>query len=423
MIQMLTISEIEKLRPRKTDEGDVQAAVAEILTQVRTRGDEAVREYTQRFDGATPRSLEVSDHELDWGFRQADAQLVEILFMAAQRIESFHRKQVRTSFLQNEEQGVLTGQKMVPLERVGIYVPGGTAAYPSSVLMNAIPAKIAGVKEVIMVTPPGKNGISAEVLAAARIGGVDRIFQAGGAQAIGALAYGTQTIPQVDKIVGPGNQYVAEAKRQVYGTVDIDMIAGPSEVLIIADENNNPAHLAADLLAQAEHDENAAALLLTTSQSLAQAVSNALEEQIPKLSRRDIARASIDNNGRIMVVEGIQQALEISNTIAPEHLELCVENPFDYLDQVKSAGSVFLGKYCPEAVGDYFAGPNHTLPTGGTARFASPLSVDDFVKKIQYTYYTKQALSKIAPSVGYFARREGLNAHARSVDIRMEEEA
>lgn len=421
MIRMLNAQERAQLRPREDEGSGVQEVVADIISDVRSRGDEALRDYTEKFDGAAPRVLELSEHELDWGFRQADPQLVEILFQAAQRIETFHRKQVRSSFLQNEEAGVLTGQKILPLQRVGLYVPGGTAAYPSSVLMNCIPAKIAGVEEIIMVTPPGKDGISPNVLAAARIAGVDRVFQVGGAQAVAALAYGTETIPQVDKIVGPGNRYVAEAKKQVYGQVDIDMIAGPSEVLIIADEASNPAHLAADLLAQAEHDEHAAAILLTTSQTLAEAVAAALEEQIPQLRRRDIARASIDNNGRIMLVGSLEQALEISNEVAPEHLELCMDNPFDYLDQVKNAGSVFLGRHCPEALGDYYAGPNHTLPTSGTARFASPLSVDDFVKKMQYTYYTKDALSKVAPSVAYFAQKEGLGAHARSVTIRMEE--
>lgn len=424
MIRMLNAVELtrEDIFAREEEQGGVEEAVSAILADVRKRGDEALRHYTQVFDGVELGNLELSDYELDWGFRQADPQLVEILFLAAERIRDFHERQRGTGFMVSQEDGVILGQKVTPLERVGIYVPGGTAAYPSSVLMNAIPARIAGVKEIIMVTPPGKNGIPPAILAAARVAGVDRVFQIGGAQAVAALAFGTQSVPRVDKITGPGNQYVAEAKKQVFGRVAIDMIAGPSEILVIADGSCNPVFVAADLLAQAEHDRNASAVLVTDSRDLAEAVQVELERQLETLPRREIARESIDKNGKIIIVKDIAEAVELSNEIAPEHLELCVDHPFDYLSGIRNAGSVFLGKYTPEALGDYFAGPNHTLPTGGTARFSSPLSVDDFVKKVQYMSYTPKALSKAAASVDYFARREGLGAHARSVTVRVEEE-
>ena len=322
----------------------------------------------------------------------------------------------------NDTPGVVMGQKVTPVDRAGLYVPGGTAAYPSTVLMDSIPAKIAGVRELVMVTPPNREGkVNPVILAAASVAGVDKIYKVGGAQAIAALAYGTESIPRVDKIVGPGNAFVAEAKRQVYGQVSIDMIAGPSEILIVADGKSNPRHLAADLLSQAEHDVLASAVLVTDSAELARAVQAELEVQIPQLERADIARASIDNNGKIIVAENLMQAIEISNQIAPEHLELCMDNPFDYLDAVRHAGSIFMGRNCPEALGDYLAGPNHTLPTSGMARFASPLSVDDFVKKTQFTYYTREALEKVAQDVAYFATAEGLTAHAKSAVIRMED--
>ena len=351
----------------------------------------------------------------------ADPMLVDILYRASERVAAFHQHQVRNSFLVNEEDGILMGQKIIPLERVGLYVPGGTAAYPSSVIMNCIPAKLAGVKEIVMVTPPGKDGkIPPNILAAARICGVNRVFRVGGAQAIAALAYGTESVPRVDKIVGPGNQFVAEAKKQVFGKVGIDMVAGPSEILVIADGKCDPRIIAADLLSQAEHDKNASAVLVTDSEALAVAVQAAIEEQLPKLRREEIARASIDTNGKIIVADNLDTAVEIANEIAPEHLEVCVDQPFDYLDKIKNAGSIFLGRNCPEALGDYFAGPNHTLPTSGTARFSSPLSVDDFVKKTQYTYYTRPALEKAQPTVSIFAKQEGLTAHARSIDIRFD---
>jgi histidinol dehydrogenase len=351
-----------------------------------------------------------------------DDRFIEILKKAAANIRKFHEKQVRNSFIINDEDGIIMGQKVIPVDRAGLYVPGGTAAYPSTVLMDSIPAKIAGCKEVVIVTPPNAQGkINPVILAAARIAGVDKIFKVGGAQAIAALAYGTESIPKVDKIVGPGNAFVAEAKKQVFGQVSIDMIAGPSEILIIADGKTNPKHAAADLLSQAEHDKLASAVLVTDSLELAKAVSAELEIQIPQLSRSEIARESIDNNGKIIVADNLDEVIEISNELAPEHLELCVEQPFDYLDKIRHAGSIFMGRYTPEALGDYFAGPNHTLPTGGTAKFSSPLSVDDFVKKTQYTYYTREALQKVAKDVGYFAEMEGLTAHAKSATIRTEE--
>ena len=424
MIRILKEAEVDRkeIFDRSDPVGSVEEPVRAIIEDVRKNGDEALKRYTKEFDGVDISSVEVGFADIDDGFRRADPVLVDVLYRASERIAAFHQHQVRNSFIVNEENGIVMGQKVLPLERVGLYVPGGTAAYPSSVLMNAIPAKLAGVKEIYMVTPPGKNGkIAPNILAAARICGVNRVFKVGGAQAVAALAYGTQTIPKVDKIVGPGNQFVAEAKKQVFGKVGIDMVAGPSEILVIADGKNNPQIVAADMLSQAEHDRNASAVLVTDSEELALGVQAALEEQIPQMVRKDIARASIDNNGKIIVAENLQKAIEISNEIAPEHLELCVDEPFAILDKIKNAGSVFMGRNCPEALGDYFAGPNHTLPTSGTARFSSPLSVDDFVKKMQYTYYTREALSVAQQSVSNFAVREGLFGHARSVDIRFDE--
>lgn len=423
MIRILKEAETNRgeIFAREDPVDSVEEPVRAILAQVKARGDEALKEYTKAFDGVELTSLEVGPGAVDEGFRSADPLLVEILYRAAERIAAFHQHQVRNSFLVNEEDGILMGQKVLPLARVGLYVPGGTAAYPSSVLMNCIPAKLAGVKEICMVTPPGKNGkIPPNILAAARICGVDRVFRVGGAQAVAALAYGTESIPKVDKIVGPGNQFVAEAKKQVFGQVGIDMVAGPSEILVIADGKCRPEIVAADLLSQAEHDPNASAVLVTDSAALAEAVQAAVEEQLPKLLRKDIARASIDRNGKIIVAQSLDAAAEIANEIAPEHLELCVEQPFDYLDKIQNAGSVFLGRNCPEALGDYFAGPNHTLPTSGTARFSSPLGVDDFVKKSSFLYYTREALGEVAPRIADFAEREGLHAHARSVTIRYE---
>ena len=350
-------------------------------------------------------------------------RFIKTLEMAAQNIRAFHSRQIRKNFMINDQEGVVLGQRVMPIEKVGLYVPGGTASYPSTVLMDAIPAQLAGVKQIIMVSPPDKEGkIADPILAAAKVAGVNRIFKVGGAQAVAALAYGTQSVPKVDKIVGPGNIFVATAKRRVFGVVDIDMIAGPSEILVLADGSCNPAYVAADMLSQAEHDKLASAVLVTDSMELAQAVQAQLEVQIPKLARAEIARTSIENNGKIIVSDSMSQAISISNLIAPEHLEVCVDDPFACLNAITNAGSVFLGKNVPEALGDYFAGPNHTLPTSGTARFSSPLSVDDFVKKSSFIYYTKEALGKVQDRVVDFAMREGLQGHANSVAIRFREE-
>ena len=401
---------------------NVEGAVTEILAQVAARGDEALREYTLRFDKADLTNLEVTEAEIDEAFAAVEPKFVAILEQAAANIRAFHEKQRRNSFVVADQPGVVLGQKIVPIQKVGLYVPGGTAAYPSTVLMDSIPAKIAGCPQLVMVTPPGADGkVNPVILAAAKIAGVDRIFKVGGAQAVAGLAFGTETLPKVDKIVGPGNAYVAEAKKQVFGRVAIDMIAGPSEILVVADGTCNPKIVAADMLSQAEHDKMASAVLVTDSGELAKAVQAELERQIPLLPRSEIARASIDNNGKIIVAENLDLAIDIANEIAPEHLELCVDAPFDYLDRVRCAGSIFLGKNCPEALGDYFAGPNHTLPTSGTAKFSSALSVDDFVVKSQFTYYTADALAKVGEKVAYFARKEGLDAHANSVTVRLEE--
>ena len=426
MIKIFNYGQVsdEEIFARDNIAPDVEGVVAEIIADVIKNGDEALHRYAAKFDKVQLDSLEVTQQEIDEAFRTVEPEFLDILREAAVNIRAFHEKQVRNSFLLNNTDGIVVGQKVTPIEKVGLYVPGGTAAYPSTVLMDSVPAKIAGCQEIVIVTPPGKDGkVNPVILAAAKIAGVDRIFKVGGAQAIAALAYGTQSVPKVDKIVGPGNAYVAEAKKQVFGKVSIDMIAGPSEILVVADSTANPRFVAADLLSQAEHDKMASAVLVTDSYAFAEAVSRELETQIPQLPRAEIARASIDNNGKIIVAEGnLMLAIDIANRIAPEHLELCVDNPFDYLDKVKHAGSIFMGKYCPEALGDYFAGPNHTLPTSGTARFSSPLSVDDFVKKTQFTYYTAEALEKVADKVAYFAHKEGLDAHAKSATIRFEDQ-
>ena len=406
---------------RVTPTVNVEAVVSEIIANVKAGGDKAVLEYNLKFDKAQLDTLLVSQQEIDEAFASVEPEFLSILEQAAENIRAFHSKQVRNSFVIADRPGIVLGQKVTPIEKVGVYVPGGTAAYPSTVLMDTIPAKIAGCPQIVMVTPPGKDGkLNPVILAAAKIAGVDQIFKVGGAQAIAALAYGTESIPKVDKIVGPGNAFVAEAKKQVFGMVSIDMIAGPSEILVIADGKSDPPHVAADLLSQAEHDKLASAVLVTDSEALANAVSDELEKQIPQLPRAEIARASIDNNGKIIVAETLMSGIEIANEIAPEHLELMVDDPFAYLDAVKNAGSIFMGRNCPEALGDYFAGPNHTLPSSGTARFSSPLSVDDFVKKSQFTYYTADALSAVAEKIDYFANQEGLQAHGKSVMIRQE---
>ena len=425
MIKIMNYGQVpnSEIFARVTPAVDVGAIVADILSDVRENGDRAVLAYCAKFDKAELDTLEVSKQEIAEAMDAVEPDFLEILKEAAENIRAFHSRQVRSSFLLTDKPGVVLGQKVTPIEKVGVYVPGGTAAYPSTVLMDTIPAKIAGCPQIVMVTPPGRDGkVNPAILAAASIAGVDRIFKVGGAQAIAALAYGTESIPRVDKIVGPGNAFVAEAKKQVFGMVSIDMIAGPSEILVIADGNSNPVHVAADMLSQAEHDKLASAVLVTDSQELAIAVRDELERQLPKLPREEIARASIESNGKIIVAENLMQGIEIANEIAPEHLELMVDDPFAYLDAVKNAGSIFMGRSCPEALGDYFAGPNHTLPTSGTARFSSPLSVDDFVKKSQFSYYTSEALAAVADKIAAFAEKEGLQAHGRSVTIRKEGE-
>lgn len=425
MIRIYPYGEVpnQEVFARTEPTANVSDIVTGIIQDVRRRGDEALLEYTKKFDKAELTNLQVTEEEFQEALSSFDPRLKQVLQRAASNISKFHSRQKRNSFILNEDDGIVMGQKVIPIDRVGLYVPGGTAAYPSTVLMDTLPARIAGVKEIVMVTPPNAQGkVNPAILAAAKIAGVDKIFKVGGAQAIAALAYGTDSIPKVDKIVGPGNAFVAEAKRQVYGQVSIDMIAGPSEILIVSDGKTDPRHVAADLLSQAEHDKLASAVLVTDSMELAKAVQAELEIQIPKLERAEIARVSIDNNGKIIVADNLNKAIEIANEIAPEHLELCVDQPFDYLSKVRHAGSVFLGRSCPEALGDYLAGPNHTLPTSGTARFSSPLSVDDFVKKMQYTYFTRDALANVADDVAYFARAEGLTGHARSALIRTREE-
>lgn len=413
----------EEIFARSEEQASVAPAVEAIIADVRKNRDSALFAYTEKFDGAKLSSLRVSEKEIEAAVESVDPQLLEVMSEAAQNIADYHEKQIRHDYSMMEKDGVVLGQRVLPLERVGVYVPGGTAAYPSTVLMDTVPARLAGVKEIIMVTPPGKDGrISPNILAAAYIAGVSRIYKVGGAQAIAALAYGTESIPAVDKIVGPGNAYVAEAKKQVFGQVGIDMVAGPSEVLIIADGKSDPRFVAADLLSQAEHDRMASAVLITDSRDLAEQVRDEIEAQLKTLEREEIARASIDNNGKIIVTENLRKAAEVSNRIAPEHLELCMDDPFAFLSLITNAGSVFLGRWNPEPVGDYFAGPNHTLPTMGTARFYSPLGVDDFVKKMQFSYFTKDALARDAMKISMFARSEGLTAHARAVEIRFEDD-
>ena len=414
---------IEKLKERiGENDRKVDGAVAEILENVRKNGDAAVRAYTEKFDGAAPEKTEISREELKALAAQCDPKFLSALEKAAANIREFHQRQKQQSWLTTRQDGVLMGQRVRGLHRVGIYVPGGTAAYPSSVLMNAIPAKIAEVGEIIMVTPPAKGGKpNPDIMAAALVAGVDRVFLMGGAQAVAALAYGTETVPKVDKIVGPGNIFVATAKKHLYGTVDIDMIAGPSEILIVADETAKPAYLAADLMSQAEHDRMASAILITTSEKLAQETVAQLQEQMQHLSRREIIEESLTNFGAIIVCETMDEAVEFANDLAPEHLEVCCANPMEYVGRLDNAGSVFLGNYSPEPLGDYFAGPNHVLPTSGTARFFSPLSVDSFVKKSSFIYYTQPALQAASEDIIRLAETEGLTAHANSIRVRGEE--
>ena len=425
---MMKLYRLEDLTPGQVlnrdlrAEQDVEAVVDAIIADVRARGDAALRDYARKFDGAELDALEVSRQELDEALDAADPYFLETLRMAAANIEAFHRRQLHDNFVMTEQDGVNLGQKYTPVERAGVYVPGGTAAYPSTVLMDVIPARVAGVPEIVMTTPAGRDGkVNPAILAAAAVAGVTRIFKTGGAQAVAALAYGTESVPAVDKIVGPGNVYVATAKRKVYGKVGIDMIAGPSEILVLADGGCNPAWVAADLLSQAEHDRLASPVLVTDSEALALAVQAEVEAQLDALPRRDIARASVETGGKIILCGSLDQAVDVCNIIAPEHLELCVEDPFALLGRIKNAGSIFLGRNVPEALGDYFAGPNHTLPTSGTARFSSPLGVDDFVKRSSFIYYTREALGRVKDRIAGFAEAEGLHAHARSVTIRYEE--
>ena len=424
---MMKLYRLEDLTPDQVlnrdlrAEKDVEAVVDAIIADVRARGDDALRDYARKFDGAELDRLEVSQQELDEALAAADPDFLETLRQAAANIEAFHRRQLHDNFVMTEQDGVVLGQKYTPVERAGVYVPGGTAAYPSTVLMDVIPARVAGVPEIVMVTPAGKDGrVNPAILAAAAVAGVTRIFKTGGAQAVAALAYGTESVPAVDKIVGPGNVYVATAKRKVYGKVGIDMIAGPSEILVLADGGCSPAWVAADLLSQAEHDRLASPVLVTDSPALAAAVQAEVERQLCGLPRADIARASVEANGKIILCRTLDEAVEVCNQIAPEHLELCVADPFGLLGRVQNAGSVFLGRNVPEALGDYFAGPNHTLPTSGTARFSSPLGVDDFVKRSSFIYYTRAALGRVKDQVAAFAEAEGLHAHARSLTIRYE---
>jgi len=406
---------------RTMETAGVGEAVRAILADVEKNGDAALYAYCERFDGARLASLAVSEEEIAAAMDAISPQLKKAMETAARNITAFHSAQRREGFCLKNPDGTYMGQKITPIEKVGLYIPGGTASYPSTVFMNAIPAKIAGCSEIVMVSPPNREGkIAAPILAAAKMAGVTKVFKLGGAQAIAALAYGTQSVPKVDKIVGPGNAYVAEAKRQVFGRVNIDMIAGPSEILVVADGTCNPAYVAADLLSQAEHDALACAVLVTDSMALAQAVSAEVERQLALLPREAIARKAIDTNSQILVTDDLAAAIEAANELAPEHLELCMDEPEKYLPLVRNAGSVFMGKYCPESLGDYIAGPNHTLPTSGTARFSSPLSVDDFIKKTQYTYYTKEALERVAQDIAVFARAEGLEAHARAALVRVE---
>lgn len=417
------VSERELINQLKARSGEIDrkvtSAVTDILNNVKQNGDDAVREYTLKFDGHMPSKFEISREEIDSSPDKCDRDFILALYKAADNIRDFHARQKQQSWLEPKQNGVILGQRIRGLKRVGVYVPGGTAAYPSSVLMNVIPAKIAGVKEIVMVTPPQKDGTAnPDILAAAKIAGVDRVFLMGGAQAVAALAYGTQSVPKVDKIVGPGNIFVATAKKLLYGTVDIDMIAGPSEILIVADKSANPKFLAADLMSQAEHDKMASAILLTTSEETANETAKELSRQMQTLERRDIIEQSLNDFGAIIVCKDISEAVDFANELAPEHLELAVENPMEYIGRVDNAGSVFLGHYSPEPLGDYFAGPNHVLPTSGTARFFSPLSVDSFIKKSSFIYYTEPALSEAKDDIIKLAETEGFTAHANSIKVR-----
>ncbi|MDD6771003.1 histidinol dehydrogenase [Inconstantimicrobium porci] len=427
MLKYMEVNEISKqqliksLRSRslKADES-VTKSVADIIEKVKNEGDKALYELTERFDLVKLDSFEVTESDLNECIEKAGKEFIDALKEAKENIEEYHKKQKANGYIITKNNGVYLGQRVIPLERVGVYVPGGTAAYPSSVLMNVIPAKVAGVDEIVMVTPPDKNGgINPYIGAAAKIAGVDKIYKVGGAQAVAALAYGTETIIKVDKIVGPGNIFVAEAKKMVFGLVDIDMIAGPSEILVVADGKSNPVHVAADLMSQAEHDKIASAILVTTSKKLYEKVEEELKRQCEYLERKEIIKESLKNYGKAIICESIEECIDISNIIAPEHLELMVDEPMQYLGLVRNAGSVFLGRYTPEPIGDYFGGTNHVLPTSGTARFFSPLSVDSFIKKSSFIYYSKEAVKKDGRKIITMADKEGLTAHANSIKVRL----
>ena len=426
MIPILKLNDLSEEQILNRDiraEENVSAAVDAVINDVRDRGDAALLDYTERFDGVKLNGLQVTDREIASAMMQVSSSLVDTLRAAANNIRAFHQAQVRQDVVLTDKPGVVLGQRYTPIEKVGICVPRSPVAFPSTILMNVIPAKIAGVKEIVLVTPPEKDGsVSPAALAAACIAGVDRIFKIGGAQAVAALAYGTETVPAVDKIVGPGGIFVATAKRKVFGKVGIDMIAGPSEILVLADGTCNPRWVAADLLSQAEHDVLASAVLVTDSEALATAVQAEVERQLNLLPREPVARKSIEGSSKILLCDSLDEVIDTANRIAPEHLEICTDDPFAILSRIKNAGSIFLGKNAPEALGDYFAGPNHTLPTSGTARFSSPLGVDDFIKKSQFIYYTRDTLEQVAQPIAVFAREEGLEGHARSVTVRFEKE-
>ena len=401
---------------------EIEQSVRDIIEAVRTGGDDAVKEFSKKFDGWTPETLELSKEALEQAVSECDPEFIASLKKAAENIRIFHQRQKQQSRIDPMPNGIITGQRVRGLHRVGVYVPGGTAGYPSSVLMNVIPAQVAEVGEIVMTTPPGRTGKpDPNILAAAYVAGVDRVFLMGGAQAVAALALGTESVPKVDKIVGPGNIFVATAKKQLYGVVDIDMIAGPSEILIVADESANPRYLAADLMSQAEHDRMASAILITPSRGIAEKTVQLVYRQMETLSRKEIIAEALDRFGGVIICENVEEAVDFANELAPEHLEICVNNPFDYVGRLDNAGSVFMGHYSPEPLGDYFAGPNHVLPTGGTARFFSPLSVDDFIKKSSFIYYPQAEIQKAAPDIIRLAETEELTAHANSIRVRVED--
>lgn len=417
------VSDVVSIIKKRSNTLNVRKSVEEIIENVKSSGDKALRGYTLDFDKVYLESFKIEKEEIEKAYNEGDLEFIEILKESIKNIEKYHQNQKKTSYIYQKELGVFMGQRLIPMDSVAIYVPGGKAAYPSSVLMNAIPAKVAGVNEIVLVTPPDKNGeVNKQILVAAKLCGINKVYKLGGAQAIAALAYGTESIESVSMIVGPGNAFVAEAKRQVYGDVGIDMVAGPSEILIVADEKANPKYIAADLMSQAEHDELASSILVTTSKKLADKVKKEIEVQVKNLSRRNIIESSLINFGKIVICKSIEECIELANLIAPEHLELLIDSPIEYLEQVKNAGSVFLGEYTPEPIGDYFGGTNHVLPTGGTARFSSPLSVDTFVKKSSFLYYSQKAVVRDGEKIIRFANEEGLTAHANSVKVRLDNE-